>query len=56
MESPVTLQLYITSMLESLNRREPFAKLQEIIDGSTVNYYECGDKNNGTIVCFHGLR
>lgn len=28
---------------------------KRIIDGSTVNYYECGDKNNRTIVCFHGL-
>lgn len=25
------------------------------MDGSTVNYYEYGDKNNHTIVCFHGL-
>lgn len=25
------------------------------MDGSTVNYYEYGNKNNPTIVCFHGL-
>ncbi|MFJ8066409.1 alpha/beta fold hydrolase [Psychrobacillus sp. NPDC096426] len=28
---------------------------KRIIDGSTVNYYEWGDINKGTIVCFHGL-
>lgn len=28
---------------------------KRIIDGSTVNYYEYGDKNNRTIICFHGL-
>lgn len=30
-------------------------KYKTIIGGSTVNYYECGDKNDRTIVCFHGL-